>query len=108
MEVHQQVTRALCYMSIILKLGQTVVKLCWRIYKHFVLSVISGKVIWSNSVGIMGTRDLIRLTDKQKKELDRRLASYEKDLSVGSSWKEARKRILSSLREPGKCGIFKS
>jgi len=39
----------------------------------------------------------VELTQKQKKELDRRLASYHKDPSSGSPWEEVKKRILSKV-----------
>ena len=38
------------------------------------------------------------LTDKQKKELDRRLSAYHDNPSAGSPWKEAKKRILASSK----------
>ena len=38
----------------------------------------------------------IPLTEKQKKELDRRLAAYHDNPSLGSPWKEVKKRILLS------------
>ena len=38
---------------------------------------------------------VMALTDKQKKELDRRLAAYHDNPSLGSPWKEVKKRVLS-------------
>ena len=35
------------------------------------------------------------LTEKQKEELDRRIAAYHDDPASGSPWKEVKKRILS-------------
>ena len=37
--------------------------------------------------------DAIPLTDKQREELDRRLAVYHKDPNVGSPWEEVKSRI---------------
>ncbi len=39
--------------------------------------------------------EAVSLTDKQKKELDRRLTAYHNNPSLGSPWKEVKKRILS-------------
>lgn len=39
--------------------------------------------------------EAVLLTEKQKKELDRRLAEYHNNPSVGSPWKDVKKRILS-------------
>jgi len=38
----------------------------------------------------------VKLTQKQKEELDRRLASYHRDPASGSPWEEVKKRILST------------
>lgn len=37
--------------------------------------------------------DAIPLTDKQREELDRRLAAYHKDPNTGSPWEEVKSRI---------------
>lgn len=37
----------------------------------------------------------VPLTDNQKKALDQRLAAYHDNPSLGSPWKEVKKRILS-------------
>jgi putative addiction module component (TIGR02574 family) len=37
----------------------------------------------------------IQLTEHQKKELDKRLASYHNNPNAGSPWQEVKKRILS-------------
>jgi putative addiction module component (TIGR02574 family) len=38
----------------------------------------------------------IKLTDTQKKELDRRLAAFEIDQDAGASWSSVKARILSN------------
>ncbi len=38
--------------------------------------------------------EAVALTDKQKKELDQRVAAYHNDPSAGSPWGEVKKRIL--------------
>ncbi|MBT5706612.1 MAG: addiction module protein [Verrucomicrobia bacterium] len=38
------------------------------------------------------------LTDKEKALLDRRLAAYEKDPDVGSSWEEVEVRLRAKLK----------
>jgi putative addiction module component (TIGR02574 family) len=37
----------------------------------------------------------IELTEKQKLELDKRIANYEVDCDTGSSWSEVRERIIA-------------
>ena len=48
--------------------------------------------VW-DSVAILP--EAIPLTDKQKKELDRRLAAYHHNPATGSPWKEVKKRIFA-------------
>ncbi len=48
--------------------------------------------VWDS---VAAVPEAIPLTDKQKKELDQRLAAYHSNPSVGSPWKEVKKRILS-------------
>jgi putative addiction module component (TIGR02574 family) len=48
--------------------------------------------VWDS---VAAVPEAIPLTDKQRKELDRRLAAYHDNPSVGSPWKEVKKRILS-------------
>lgn len=48
--------------------------------------------VWDS---VAAVPDAVSLTDKQKKELDRRLTAYHHNPSAGSPWKEVKKRILS-------------
>jgi len=48
--------------------------------------------VWDS---VAAVPEAIPLTDKQTKELDRRLAAYHHNPSAGSPWKEVKKRILS-------------
>ena len=48
--------------------------------------------VWDS---IASVPEAMSLTDEQKKELDRRLNAYHKNPSLGSPWKEVKKRILS-------------
>ncbi len=48
--------------------------------------------VWDSVAAIP---EAIPLTDKQKKELDQRLAAYHNNPSAGSPWKEVKKRISS-------------
>jgi len=48
--------------------------------------------VWDSVAAIP---EAIPLTEKQRKELDRRLVAYHNDPSAGSPWKEVKKRILS-------------
>ena len=49
--------------------------------------------VWDS---IASVPDAMLLTDKQKKELDQRIAAYHQNPSLGSPWKEVKKRILFS------------
>lgn len=49
--------------------------------------------VWDSIVSLP---EAVPLTDKQKKELDRRLSAYHENPSLGSPWKEIKKRILST------------
>jgi len=40
--------------------------------------------------------EAVKITDEQKKELDRRLEEYYKNPDAGSPWKEVKRRILKS------------
>ena len=46
--------------------------------------------IWDS---IAYSNENLPVTDRQKKELDKRLVSYSKNPSDGSSWKEVKSRI---------------
>jgi len=48
--------------------------------------------VWDS---VAAVPEAIPLTEKQTKELDRRLAAYHHNPSAGSPWKEVKKRILS-------------
>ena len=48
--------------------------------------------VWDS---IASVPEAMPLTDKQKQELDRRLTAYHDDPSLGSPWKEVKKRILA-------------
>ena len=48
--------------------------------------------VWDS---VAAVPEAIPLTEKQTKELDRRLAAYHHNPSAGSPWKEVQKRILS-------------
>ena len=48
--------------------------------------------VWDS---VAAVPEAIPLTDKQKRELDRRLDAYHNDPSAGSPWKEVKERILS-------------
>ena len=48
--------------------------------------------VWDS---IASVPEAMPLTDKQKKEIDQRLAAYHDNPSLGSPWKEVKKRILS-------------
>ncbi len=47
--------------------------------------------VWDS---VAAVPEAIPLTDKQRKELDRRLDAYHHNPSAGSPWKEVKKRIL--------------
>ncbi len=49
--------------------------------------------VWDS---IASVPEAMPLTDKQKKELDRRIVAYHNNPSAGSPWEEVKKRILSS------------
>ena len=49
--------------------------------------------VWDS---IVSFPEALPLTDKQKKEIDRRLMAYHNNPSLGSPWKEVKKRVLSS------------
>ena len=49
--------------------------------------------VW-DSIVIDG--DQVPLTDSQKQELDRRLASYDNIENQGSSWQEVKQRIIEN------------
>jgi len=48
--------------------------------------------VWDS---IASVPEAMLLNDKQKKELDGRIAAYHKNPSLGSPWKDVKKRILS-------------
>ncbi len=48
--------------------------------------------VWDSIVSIP---EATPLTEPQKKELDRRIAAYHDNPSLGFPWKEVKKRILS-------------
>lgn len=48
--------------------------------------------IWDS---VVAAPEALPLTSAQKKELDRRLASYRRNPSTGSPWADVKKRILS-------------
>ena len=48
--------------------------------------------VWDSIVSVP---EAMPLTDQQKKELDQRIAAYHNNPSLGSPWKEVKKRILS-------------
>ena len=48
--------------------------------------------IWDS---IAEVPEAVRLTDAQKRELERRLKAYESDPSAGSPWAEVRERLLA-------------
>ena len=48
--------------------------------------------VWDS---VAAVPEAMPLTDKQKIELDRRLAAYHDNPAAGSPWKEVKKRILS-------------
>jgi putative addiction module component (TIGR02574 family) len=50
------------------------------------------EALWDS---IVAEDSKIKLTETQKNELDRRLAAYEIDQDVGSSWSSVKARILS-------------
>ncbi|MCD2451679.1 addiction module protein [Methylicorpusculum oleiharenae] len=54
--------------------------------------IILAEALWDS---IVAEDSEIELTEVQKAELDRRLASFEIDQLVGSSWSNVKARILS-------------
>jgi putative addiction module component (TIGR02574 family) len=48
--------------------------------------------IWDS---VLAAPDALPLTPAQKKELDRRFASYRRNPSAGSPWTDVKKRVLS-------------
>lgn len=54
--------------------------------------IILAEALWDS---IVAEDSEIELTEAQKAELDRRLASFEIDQHVGSSWSNVKARILS-------------
>jgi putative addiction module component (TIGR02574 family) len=48
--------------------------------------------VWDSIVSVP---EAMSLTEKQQKELDRRLSAYHANPSLGSPWKDVKKRILS-------------
>ena len=48
--------------------------------------------VWDS---IASTPQAMPLTDKEKKELDRRIAAYHENPSLGSPWKKVKKRTLA-------------
>jgi putative addiction module component (TIGR02574 family) len=48
--------------------------------------------IWDS---VVAAPEALPLTPAQKKELDRRLASYRRNPNAGSPWADVKKRILS-------------
>ena len=54
--------------------------------------IMLAEALWDS---IVAEDSEIKLTDTQKEELDRRLAAFEIDQDVGSSWSSVKARILS-------------
>ena len=54
--------------------------------------IMLAEALWDS---IVAEDSEIKLTDTQKVELDRRLAAFEIDQDVGSSWSGVKSRILS-------------
>ena len=54
--------------------------------------IILAEALWDS---IVAEDSKIKLTETQKDELDRRLAAFEIDQDVGSSWSSVKARILS-------------
>ena len=54
--------------------------------------IMLAEALWDS---IIAEDSEIKLTDTQKEELDRRLAAFEIDQDVGSSWSSVKARILS-------------
>ncbi|MCU7919220.1 MAG: addiction module protein [Candidatus Thiodiazotropha sp. (ex Epidulcina cf. delphinae)] len=54
--------------------------------------IMLAEALWDS---IVAEDSKIELTDIQKEELDRRLAAFEIDQDVGSSWSSVKARILS-------------
>jgi putative addiction module component (TIGR02574 family) len=54
--------------------------------------ILLAEALWDS---IVAEDSKIELTDTQKVELDRRLAAFEIDQDIGSSWSSVKARILS-------------
>jgi putative addiction module component (TIGR02574 family) len=54
--------------------------------------IMLAEALWDS---IVAEESEIELTDAQKEELDRRLAAFEIDQDIGSSWSSVKTRILS-------------
>ena len=54
--------------------------------------IMLAEALWDS---IVAEDSEIKLTDTQKEELDRRLAAFEIEQDVGSSWSSVKARILS-------------
>ncbi|MCU7937582.1 MAG: addiction module protein [Candidatus Thiodiazotropha sp. (ex Dulcina madagascariensis)] len=54
--------------------------------------IMLAEALWDS---IVAEDSKIKLTETQKDELDRRLAAFEIDQDVGSSWSSVKARILS-------------
>ena len=59
---------------------------------------VSERIQWVEDIwdSIAFIPEAVSLTEKQKKELDQRIAAYHNNPSLGSPWKEVKKRILSA------------
>ena len=55
--------------------------------------IMLAEALWDS---IVAEGSEIKLTDTQKKELDRRLAAFEIDQDAGASWSSVKARILSN------------
>lgn len=54
--------------------------------------IILAEALWDS---VVAEDTEIELTETQKRELDRRLAAFEVDQDIGSSWSSVKARILS-------------
>ena len=53
--------------------------------------IILAEALWDS---VVAEGDEVALTDAQREELDRRLAAFEIDQDVGSSWSSVKARVL--------------
>ena len=54
--------------------------------------IILAEALWDS---VAGSDSEIELSQAQKAELDKRLASFESDTQAGSSWNEVKARIIT-------------